>query len=128
MAGHKSVETPGKPPTPRILVETSQRPPLGAAFHRDVNRIIIGDIEYEDPFKKIKLFDITGVESKPLTLDRVPADYRPYEGCLFVSYMLLSLSVFCIGIFFKQCSMFVFTYKQKCVHVHVHTVITNTRK
>ena len=55
-----------------------------AVFFKEVTRENILKVEYEDPFKTIKLFSLVGVESRALTLEDVPQQYRPYKGCLFV--------------------------------------------
>ena len=54
-------------------------------FFKEVTRETITKAELEDPFMRIKLFDLTGVHEQPLTLTQVPQKYRPYKGCLFVS-------------------------------------------
>ena len=53
-------------------------------FFKEVTRENILRVEYEDPFADIKLFNLVGVESRALTLEDVPQQYRPYKGCLFV--------------------------------------------
>ena len=74
-------------PRPKLLGTRAPHyePPPGAKFYKAVSWHSILEIEYEDPFEKIKLFSLTGVEKQPITLKDVPAEYRPYEGCIFVS-------------------------------------------
>lgn len=74
-------------PRPKLLGTRAPHyePPPGAKFYKAVSWHSILEIEYEDPFEKIKLFDLIGVEKRPITLKDVPAVYRPYEGCIFVS-------------------------------------------
>lgn len=76
-------------PRPKLLATPKPflQPPPGATFFREVSWHAILEIEYEDPFKKIKLFNLTGSEKRPVTLKYVPAEYRPYKGCIFVSSM-----------------------------------------
>ena len=78
-------------PTPRPKLLATQKPflkpPPGATFFREVSWHAILEIEDEDPFKKIKLFNLTGSENRPVTLKYVPIEYRPYKGCIFVSLM-----------------------------------------
>ena len=54
-------------------------------FPLKVTKEAITAVEYEDPFEHMKMFGLVGVESKALTLEDVPQEYRPYQGCLFVS-------------------------------------------
>lgn len=54
-------------------------------FPLKVTKEAITAVEYEDPFEHMKMFGLVGVESKALTLEDVPQEYRPYKGCLFVS-------------------------------------------
>ena len=56
-----------------------------ACFIKGVSREAIKDLELGNPFLRMKLFCLTGVEINPLTLEDVPQRYRPYPGCLFVS-------------------------------------------
>ncbi len=56
-----------------------------ARFFTDVSVQTIMAAELVNPFRKIKIFDITGVQGLALTLAQVPQRYRPYKGCLFVS-------------------------------------------
>ena len=74
-------------PRPKLLATRTPHyePPPGAKFYKEPSWHAILEIEYEDPFEKIKLFNLTGVEKRPVTLKDVPAEYRPYEGCIFVS-------------------------------------------
>ena len=76
-------------PTPRPKLLASPKlhhePPPGAKFYREPSWHAILETEYEDPFEKIKLFNLIGAEKRPITLKDVPAEYRPYEGCIFVS-------------------------------------------
>jgi hypothetical protein len=74
-------------PRPKLLGTRAPHyePPPGAKFYKAVSWHSILEIEYEDPFEKIKLFNLIGVEKRPVTLKDVPAEYRPYEGCIFVS-------------------------------------------
>ena len=74
-------------PRPKLLATPRpfKKPPPGACFFKEVSWHAILEIEYEDPFEKIKLFSLVGVEKRPITLKDVPAEYRPYEGCIFVS-------------------------------------------
>ena len=46
---------------------------------------VVRDVELGNPFLRMKIFSLIGVEEKALTLDDVPQEYRPYPGCLFVS-------------------------------------------
>ena len=79
-------------PRPRLLATPTpfNEPPRGAKFYKEVSRQAILEIEYEDPFETIKLFNLIGVEKRPVTLKDVPAEYRPYDGCIFVSMALYS--------------------------------------
>lgn len=61
-------------------------PPMKARFFPEITRDAIFHIESTNPFKDIQLFDIAGIEKEPITFQSVPANYRPYEGCLFVSW------------------------------------------
>ena len=72
---------------PKLLATPARRTelPPGAKFFKEVSRHSILEIEYEDPFESVKFFHLIGVEKKPLTLKDVPAEYRPYKGCIFVS-------------------------------------------
>lgn len=74
-------------PRPKLLAtpHPHNEPLPGAKFYRKVTWHSILEIEYEDPFETIKLFNLIGVEKRPVTLKDVPAEYRPYEGCIFVS-------------------------------------------
>ena len=54
-------------------------------FPLKVTREAITAIEFEDPFDNMRMFGLVGVESRGLTLEDVPQEYRPYKGCLFVS-------------------------------------------
>ncbi len=58
----------------------------GAMFLNDVSRSAIFHLECTNPFKKMKVFDLSKVNRKPLTVEQVPLGYRPYSGCLFVRY------------------------------------------
>ena len=73
-----------------LELETSSCPPEGARFFRDVSKRAIVEIECVNPFKGIKIFDLTGVDKHPLSQEQVPPAYRPYQGCLFVSSVLLN--------------------------------------
>jgi len=54
-------------------------------FFPTVTKESILAVEFINPFKQIKLFPLYAFDwKKPLTLDQVPAQYRPYSGCLFV--------------------------------------------
>lgn len=79
----------GYVPTPRPKLLATPAPftevPPGATFFKEVSRRAILEIEYEDPFESIKLFSLIGVEKRPITFEDVPAEYRPYKGCIFVS-------------------------------------------
>ena len=55
-----------------------------ACFIKSVSREAIKDLELGNPFLRMKLFSLAGVEASPLTLEDVPQHYRPYPGCLFV--------------------------------------------
>ena len=74
-------------PRPKLLATRTPHyePPPGAKFYKSASWHSILEIEYEDPFEDIKLFNLIGVEKQPVTLKDVPAEYRPYEGCIFVS-------------------------------------------
>ena len=56
-----------------------------ACFVKTLTRESVKDIEIGNPFLRMKIFSLTGVESKPLTLSDVPQSFRPYPGCIFVS-------------------------------------------
>ncbi len=64
-------------------------PAEGAMFLSDVSRSAIFHIECTNPFKKIKLFDLSTVNKEPLTVEQVPLGYRSYSGCLFVSVSIV---------------------------------------
>lgn len=85
-------------PRPKLLATppTFTEVPPGATFFKEVSRQAILEIEYEDPFESIKLFSLIGVEKRPITLEDVPAEYRPYKGCIFVSECLLHTHAFTI--------------------------------
>ena len=74
-------------PRPRLLATppTATGPPPGAKFFQKVTRHAILEIEYENPFEDFKFFSLVGIDKRPITLKDVPAEYRPYEGCIFVS-------------------------------------------
>ena len=74
-------------PRPRLLATppTATGPPPGAKFFKKVTRHAILEIEYENPFEDFKFFSLVGIDKRPITLKDVPAEYRPYEGCIFVS-------------------------------------------
>ena len=57
----------------------------GARFFHIASRSSVVKIELDDVFKDIRLFELHRVDLEPLTLEKVPAEYRPYPNCLFVS-------------------------------------------
>lgn len=57
---------------------------MTAAFFREVTEQSIWDVEFENPFATMKIFELLGVESRPITLEDVPQKFRPYKGCIFV--------------------------------------------
>ena len=77
-----------RPPSPEE--DDSVRPAVKARFFPEITRDAILHIEGTNPFKTMKMFDLAGVEKKAVTLQAIPATYRPYEGCMFVSWLLLS--------------------------------------
>ena len=56
-----------------------------ACFVKTLTRDAVKDIEIGNPFLRMKLFPLYGVENKPITLEDVPQSFRPYPGCIFVS-------------------------------------------
>ena len=56
-----------------------------ACFIKNQTVESVKDIELGNPFLRMKLFPLFGVESKHLTLEDVPEEFRPYPGCIFVS-------------------------------------------
>ena len=56
-----------------------------ACFIKDLSVEAVKDIELGNPFLRMKIFPLFGVETKPLTLEDVPQEFRPYPGCIFVS-------------------------------------------
>lgn len=57
---------------------------MTTSFFREVTEQSIWDIEFENPFETMKIFELIGVESRPITLEDVPQEFRPYKGCIFV--------------------------------------------
>lgn len=70
---------------------TTRREAVMACFVKTLTPEAVKDIEIGNPFLRMKIFVLSGVESKALTLDDVPQFYRPYPGCLFVSISSLRL-------------------------------------
>ena len=56
-----------------------------ACFIKNPTVESVKDIELGNPFLRMKIFPLFGVESKHLTLEDVPEEFRPYPGCIFVS-------------------------------------------
>ena len=58
-----------------------------ACFFKSLSREAVKDMELGNPFLRMKLFPLFGVENKALTLEDVPQEFRPYPGCIFVSQL-----------------------------------------
>lgn len=56
----------------------------GAMFFCEISKEAIFQLECTNPFKRVKIFNLSKVDKEPLTLEQVPPQYRPYPGCLFV--------------------------------------------
>ena len=56
-----------------------------ACFVKTLTGEAVKDIELGNPFLRMKIFPLFGVENKPITLEDVPQEFRPYPGCIFVS-------------------------------------------
>lgn len=56
-----------------------------ACFIKTLTGEAVKDIELGNPFLRMKIFPLFGVENKPITLEDVPQEFRPYPGCIFVS-------------------------------------------
>ena len=55
----------------------------GACFLKEVDRFSIMTLEFDEPYKNMTLFDISGIDTGPM---EVPSHmYHPYPGCIFVS-------------------------------------------
>ena len=61
-----------------------------------LNVDIVRDVELGNPFLRMKIFSLIGVEEKALTLEDVPQEYRPYPGCIFVSVWFRVLPQACL--------------------------------
>lgn len=79
------------PPTEEAI---GIRPAMKACSYPEVTHDAIFHIESTNPFKGMKVFTLAGVENKALTLQSIPASYRPYKGCMFVSCLLAMIQIY----------------------------------
>ena len=54
------------------------------SYHAAVSDTSVWNIEFENPFPVMKIFEILGVETQPISLQEISRDFRPYQGCIFV--------------------------------------------